>query len=236
MSNANTNHDPSEIEKFNQLAEEWWDEKGSMQALHAINPLRMQFIQQQVDLKGKEIVDVGCGAGILTESLAKAGAHVTGIDLAQKNIEVAKQHAAKQGLSISYEYLSVEALASTHANRFDVITCMEMLEHVPDPASIVAACSRLLKPEGHLFFSTINRNLKSFLFAIVGAEYLLQLIPKGTHHYDKFIKPSELNRFARQAELVCHDLTGIHYNPLSKTYSLKAGVEVNYLTHYRPAS
>lgn len=236
MSPTQHNLDLAEIQKFNALAKDWWDKSGSMRALHDINPLRLSFIQQHANLADKNILDIGCGAGILSESLSKAGANfVLGIDLAHESIAVATQHAKNQNLNIDYQTISVEALAKTHNQSFDVITCMELLEHVPNPESIIASCSQLLKPGGQIFFSTINRNPKSFLMAIVGAEYALRLIPKGTHHYKKFIKPSELDKWARKSSLHSKHITGMHYNPISKEYSLGGNVDVNYLVHYEKA-
>lgn len=233
MSFIQKNVDSTEIHKFNAQAQEWWDTHGSMKALHAINPLRLQFIQQYTPLSQKHVLDIGCGGGILTESLAKAGAITTGIDLAENSITAAQQHAREAKLNITYQCITAEEIAKTHAESFDIVTCMELLEHVPDPSSIIQACSKLLKPEGHAFFSTINRNSKSFLFGILGAEYLLKLIPKGTHHYAKFIRPFELDQWARQANLKCQNMTGIHYNPFNKKFSLKDNIDVNYLVHYQ---
>ncbi len=189
-----------EVNKFNDLAAKWWDIQGPFKPLHALNPLRLQFIQEQLDLTGKQVLDVGCGGGILTESLAKAGAHATGIDLAPDVINIASEHAKAQGLTIDYQCIAIESFAAQHAQRFDVITCMELLEHVPDPMHIIHSCAQLLKPNGLLFLSTLNRNLKSFLMAIIGAEYILNLVPKGTHEYAKFITPAELSRLLREQD------------------------------------
>jgi 2-polyprenyl-6-hydroxyphenyl methylase/3-demethylubiquinone-9 3-methyltransferase len=223
----------TEINKFNVLAENWWDPQGPLKPLHAINPLRMKFIQEQIDLSGKRILDVGCGGGILTESLAKAGAHVNGLDLAVDAIHVAREHAKAQHLNIEYHCLPIETFAEQHAHTFDVITCMEMLEHVPEPALIIKACAQLLKPNGMIFLSTLNRNLKSFLMAIIGAEYLTHLVPKGTHEYAKFIKPSEMSRMLREAEFETEKISGISYNPLTQTFKLGSDCDVNYLLSAR---
>ena len=225
------NVDPKEIEKFSAHATSWWDLQGDMKPLHRINPLRMKFIAEQVELNGKKVLDIGCGGGILTESLAKTGAITSGLDLASESISVAKKHAQDNGLKINYINQSVEELAQSHPAQFDVICCMEMLEHVPDPHSIINSCSQLLKPGGHAFFSTLNRNLKSYLFAIVGAEYVLKLLPKGTHNYSKFIKPSELEAWCRHAQLEWHKTAGLSYNPLNQEYSLSRDIDVNYLAY-----
>lgn len=226
---THSNVDPSEIEHFTALAQQWWDTAGPMGPLHAINPLRLSFIQRFEQLSGQTVLDVGCGGGILTEALAQAGAQASGIDLAEDSIAVAQQHAQDNGLQIDYQICPVEQLAEQQPASFDSITCMEMLEHVPDPAAIVTACSQLLKPGGSLYLSTINRNPKSFALAIVGAEHILNLIPKGTHHYEKFIKPSELGRWCRQAGLTVGTVQGMTYNPINKTHKLSRDVDVNYL-------
>ncbi len=224
------NVDSAEIAKFEALASRWWDKEGEFKPLHEINPLRLGYIRSQVGfLAGKRILDVGCGGGILSESLAAEGAHVTGIDMGEAPLSVAKLHLLESQRDVKYERISVEELAAREPASFDVITCMEMLEHVPDPASVVRACSTLVKPGGHVFFSTINRNPKAFLLAIVGAEYVLNMLPKGTHEYAKFIRPSELAQWTREVGLKNNDLIGMHYNPLSKHYKLDAGVDVNYL-------
>ncbi len=226
----NTNVDQQEITKFAALAEQWWDPEGEFKPLHDINPLRLSFIQQHCQLTGKKILDVGCGGGILAESMARCGGHVTGIDMAENVLQAAKIHAEKEHLNIEYVCTTIESLADKQNAYYDVITCMELLEHVPDPNSIVAACSRLIKPQGALFFSTINRNFKSYLHAIIGAEYLLKLLPKGTHHYEKFIRPSELSRWLQGNNLQMQKLMGISYNPLTKHYYLNSNdVDVNYL-------
>jgi 2-polyprenyl-6-hydroxyphenyl methylase/3-demethylubiquinone-9 3-methyltransferase len=225
MSNA----DPIELEKFSQLAHKWWDPNSEFKPLHEINPLRLGYIDRIAGLADKTVLDVGCGGGILTESMAEMGALVTGIDLADKSLQVAKLHLLESGRKVEYRKVSVEELAAERPEHFDVVSCMEMLEHVPDPAAIVAACARLVKPNGHVFFSTLNRNPKSYLFAILGAEYVLNLLPRGTHDFAKFIKPSELAQWCRDADLNVSDITGMSYNPLDKTYSLGRDTGVNYL-------
>lgn len=225
----NANADPTELQKFNELAHRWWDPESEFKPLHQINPLRLDWIDQHAKLAGKEVLDVGCGGGILSESMAARGARVTGIDLSEKALGVARLHLFESSLQVDYHHASAEDFANAHPARFDVVTCMEMLEHVPDPASTVAACARLVKPGGQVFFSTINRNPRSYLFAIIGAEYILRLLPRGTHDYAKFIKPSELSRHARSAGLVPHELIGMHYNPFTQTYSLGRNTDVNYL-------
>lgn len=226
------NIDPAEIAKFSALAEEWWDPNGPMKPLHALNPLRLQYVQSHATLHEKNVLDMGCGGGILTESLAKAGAHTSGIDMSEAAIHAAKRHADAAQLSIHYEKIQIETFATLHPNAFDVITCMEMLEHVPDPTSIMQAASHLLKPDGIVFFSTINRNPTSFLSAIVGAEYVLNLLPKGTHDYKKFIKPSELTRAAEKNGLQLRGLTGITYHPFKNTFTMTDSVDVNYLAWF----
>ena len=227
------NVDMQEIEKFSLLASRWWDKEGEFKPLHEVNPLRCDFIAQHCDgLFGKRILDIGCGGGILAESMARHGANVTGIDMAADPLEVAKLHGLESGISVDYVQSTAEAFAQDHANSFDVVTCMEMLEHVPDPASVVAACAKLVKPGGQVFFSTLNRNLKSYLMAIVGAEYLLNIVPKGTHQHDKFIKPSELLGWIDTTPLKARHMTGLHLNPLSQQYFLSdKNVDVNYLLH-----
>ncbi len=223
------NVDPLEIDKFSQLAHRWWDPNSEFKPLHDINPLRLDYIEGYAGLAGKSVLDVGCGGGILSEGMAARGASVSGIDLSEKALKVAKLHLFESGLKVDYRLIPVEQLAEETPRRFDMITCMEMLEHVPDPASIVRSCARLVKPGGHVFFSTLNRNLKSYLFAVIGAEYLLKLLPRGTHEYGKFLKPSELARYCRDAGLDVGDLSGMSYSPLSKTYSLNTDPSVNYL-------
>jgi 2-polyprenyl-6-hydroxyphenyl methylase/3-demethylubiquinone-9 3-methyltransferase len=225
------NVDPAELQKFATLAHRWWDQNSEFKPLHEINPLRLDFIDQRAQLTGKRVLDVGCGGGILTESMVQRGADVTGIDLGEKALKVARLHSLESGIKVDYRLVSVEALATEEPESFDVVTCMEMLEHVPDPAAIISACSRLVKPGGHVFFSTINRNPKAYLFAVVGAEYVLNMLPKGTHEYEKFIKPSELSAYVRRSGLMVAGLKGMSYNPLSKRYWLDDDVSVNYLLH-----
>ena len=223
------NIDQREIDKFSEIASRWWDATSEFKPLHDINPLRLAYVQNNVEVEGKRLLDVGCGGGILSESLAGAGAHVTGIDLSKAALSVAALHAAEAGIDVDYQCISTEDYATHNAGVFDVITCMEMLEHVPDPAAIVAACSTLLKPGGTAFFSTLNRNNKSYAFAIVGAEYVLNLLPRGTHEWKRFIKPSELATWCRQSGLQIQDLAGLGYNPLSRVYSMTSDIKVNYL-------
>lgn len=223
------NADPLEIQKFSELAHRWWDPTSEFRPLHEINPLRLEWINARVPLAGKKICDVGCGGGILAESIAKKGATVTGIDLSEKALKVADLHSLESGIKVRYELISAEELAAREAEQYDVVTCMEMLEHVPDPAAIVQACAKLVKPSGHIFFSTLNRNPKSYLFAIIGAEYILGLLPRGTHDYAKFITPAELSSFTRTAGLEVQALKGMTYNPLTKIYSLNQDTSVNYL-------
>ena len=223
------NVDQSEIAKFSTLAHRWWDINSEFKPLHSINPLRLSWIKSMVDLNGKRVLDVGCGGGILAESLAQSGAETTGIDLSDKALKVAELHALESGVHVQYRAISTEALADIEPEQYDVVTCMEMLEHVPDPASVIQACSKLVKPGGYVFFSTLNRSLKSYLFAMIGAEYLLHLLPKGTHEYAKFIKPSELVSFTRQAGLETIGIKGLTFNPLTQIYALGDDVDVNYL-------
>ena len=227
----NVNADPAELQKFSALAAKWWDPTSEFKPLHEINPLRFAWIDGLAALAGKHVLDVGCGGGILAEAMAQKGAAVTGIDLAEKSLKVAELHRLESGVEVKYECISAEDLAARAPATFDVVTCMEMLEHVPDPASVVRACATLVKPGGHVFFSTINRNPKSYLFAVLGAEYILNLLPRGTHDYMKFIKPSELSRFCRAAGLEVRELTGMHYNPLTNRYWLERDTGVNYLMH-----
>jgi 2-polyprenyl-6-hydroxyphenyl methylase/3-demethylubiquinone-9 3-methyltransferase len=227
------NVDQSEIAKFSALAHRWWDPNSEFKPLHAINPLRLSWIKSFVNLEGKRAVDIGCGGGILAESLAQSGANTTGIDLSEKALKVAHLHALEVGANLTYRTISAEDLAKEQAGQYDVVTCMEMLEHVPDPASVVQACADLCKPGGTLFFSTLNRNPKSYLFAIIGAEYLLRLLPKGTHEYAKFIKPSELVAFTRAAGLEMLGMKGLSYNPITQVYSLGDDVDVNYMIAVR---
>jgi 2-polyprenyl-6-hydroxyphenyl methylase/3-demethylubiquinone-9 3-methyltransferase len=223
------NVDQGEIDKFSALAHRWWDPTSEFKPLHAINPLRLGWIESITNLEGKRVLDVGCGGGILAESLSKAGATVTGIDLSTKALKVAELHQLESSTTVRYRSISAEDLAKEEPQSYDVVTCMEMLEHVPDPASVVGACANLCKPGGHIFFSTLNRNPKSYLFAIIGAEYILQLLPKGTHQYEKFIKPSELAQFTRAAGLEVLQLKGMTYNPITQIYRLGSDTDVNYM-------
>lgn len=223
------NKDQAEIDKFSDLASRWWDKTSEFKPLHAINPLRLNWIKKHVDLNGKTVVDIGCGGGILAESLAQSGANTTGIDLSDKALKVADLHGLESGVSVKYQLISAEELAENAPKSFDLVTCMEMLEHVPDPLSVVKACSKLAKPGGVLFFSTLNRNPKAYLLAVLGAEYVLNLLPKGTHDFKKFIKPSELAGFLREAGLEMIDIAGMSFNPLTDTYSIGKDTDVNYL-------
>jgi 2-polyprenyl-6-hydroxyphenyl methylase/3-demethylubiquinone-9 3-methyltransferase len=230
------NADPVELEKFSQLAHKWWDPNSEFKPLHAINPLRLNYIDRHAALAGKTVLDVGCGGGILAESMAGLNAKVSGIDLADKSLKVAQLHLLESGKQVDYRKIAVEALAAEQPGHYDVVTCLEMLEHVPDPGSVIAACATLVKPGGWVFFSTLNRNPKSYLFAILGAEYVLNMLPRGTHDYAKFIKPSELAQSCRNAGLNVIDLTGMSYNPLSKVYSLGHDTDVNYMIACRKDS
>jgi 2-polyprenyl-6-hydroxyphenyl methylase/3-demethylubiquinone-9 3-methyltransferase len=231
-----SNSDQAELDKFSQLAHRWWDTNSEFKALHDINPLRLQWISDLAGgLQNKRVVDVGCGGGILSESMARSGARVTGIDLAEKPLKVAKLHKLETGVDVDYRLIAAEELAAAEPESFDVVTCMEMLEHVPDPVSVMTACARMVKPGGWVFFSTLNRNPKSYLFAIVGAEYVLNMLPKGTHDWARFIKPHELAAYARQAGLDSVELMGMTYNPISKTYRLERNTDVNYLLACRRA-
>ena len=227
--NPKPNADPAELAKFSELAHRWWDPASEFRPLHEINPLRLAWIEGQLPLEGKSVLDVGCGGGILAEAMARKGAAVTGIDLAEKALKVAQLHLLESRLAVRYELASAEQYANMHAAEFDALTCMELLEHVPEPASTVAACAALVKPGGRVFFSTINRNLKAYLLAVIGAEYLLRLLPRGTHDYARFVKPSELTRWCRAARLRPLELTGMSFNPVTQRYRLGADCDVNYL-------
>jgi 2-polyprenyl-6-hydroxyphenyl methylase / 3-demethylubiquinone-9 3-methyltransferase len=233
MNTARNNVDQAEVAKFDALASRWWDPDGEFRSLHEINPLRLDWIRQHVQLSGADVVDIGCGGGILAESMAAAKATVTGIDMADGALAVARLHLHESKADVEYRQATAEELAAEEAGSFDVVTCLEMLEHVPDPAQVIQSCAELVKPAGHVFFSTINRNPKSFAFAIVGAEYILKLLPAGTHEYEKFIRPSELESWARHAGLSLQDSIGMHYNPLTKEYSLGENLDVNYLMYFR---
>lgn len=228
---TNQNVDPAEIAKFSELASRWWDPHSEFKPLHQINPLRLAYIERQGKVAGLDVIDVGCGGGILAEAMAVKGATITGIDLGEKALSVAKLHALESEQEIDYQLISAEEMAEQQAEQYDVVTCLEMLEHVPDPASIVMACAKLVKPGGRVYFSTLNRNPKAYAMAVIGAEYVLKLLPKGTHQYEKFIKPSELNAYAEAAGLQMHDLIGLHYNPLFKSYKIGPGVDVNYMAY-----
>lgn len=235
MSNS-TNVDLNEIKKFEDIASRWWDTEGEFKPLHQINPLRLNYVLDKSEgLFGKSVIDIGCGGGILAESMAKQGANVTGLDMGKEPLEVAKLHALESGVDVNYIQTTVEQhvinIKQNKAKHYDVVTCMEMLEHVPDPLSVIRSCAQLVKPGGHVFFSTLNRNLKSYLFAIVGAEYLLDMVPKGTHQHDKFIRPSELLSMLDKTELIEKGITGLRYNPLFDSYSLGSNVEINYIVH-----
>lgn len=227
-----SNVDPTEIAKFEQLASRWWDKGGEFKPLHEINPLRANYIDGHASVAGKKLLDVGCGGGILAEAMAQRGAEVTGIDMGQAPLNVAKLHALESGVEVNYRHITAEDLAEEMPGSFDIVTCLEMLEHVPDPSSVIRACAKLVKPGGYLFFSTINRTAKGWLFAVVGAEYILRLLPKGTHEYSKFIRPSEMGTWLRDADLELRNITGMTYNPVTRTYKLNArDVDVNYLMY-----
>ena len=234
MTQPSVNADPNELAKFGELAHRWWDPQGEFRPLHQINPLRLAWIDRQARLAGKTVLDVGCGGGILAEAMAHAGARVKGIDLAEKPLKVAQLHLFESGLTVDYEAVSPEALAEREPGHYDVVTCMEVLEHVPDPASTVRACAALAKPDGAVFFATINRNPKSYLLAVIGAEYVLRLLPKGTHDYARFIRPSELGHWCRDAGLEVASLVGMTYNPLTRVFALGRDTDVNYMVHARP--
>ncbi len=226
---SENNIDADEIAKFAKLSNEWWDKEGSLRTLHDLNPIRLQFIQNHIDLKDKTVLDVGCGGGILSEAMARVGAQVTGIDMDEAGISIAKNHAKIESLTIDYRHQTVESLAKMHPHHFDVITCMEMLEHVPSPAEIIDACAKLLKPNGKLFVSTLNRHPKAYALAILGAEYVLKLLPRGTHDYNKFIKPAELVQWARDVGLSVEEMKGVSYHPFTRKCALVDDVKVNYL-------
>ena len=236
MTSTSNNFDPDEIAKFEQLAYRWWDKDSEFKPLHDINPLRLNFINERAPLTGKKVLDVGCGGGILSESMAAKGAQVKGIDLGKTPLSVAQLHAKEGAYDISYEMISAEDIAQRDAQNYDIVTCLEMLEHVPDPESIVSSCAKLVKPGGHVFFSTINKNPKAYLFAVIGAEYVLNLLPKGTHEYSKFIRPSELEQWCRRHKLSAKDITGMSYNPITQRYWLGNDVSVNYLLHCQKPS
>lgn len=232
--NTSTNVDPAEIAKFETLASRWWDKNGEFKPLHEINPLRSNYIDQRSPVAGKNLLDVGCGGGILCEAMAQRGATVNGIDMGEAPLSVAELHQLESGVTVNYRQITAEDLAAQEAGQYDIVTCLEMLEHVPDPGSVIKACAALVRPGGDLYFSTINRNPKSYLFSIIGAEYILRLLPKGTHDYDKFIKPSELGHWIREAGLQLQHITGMTYNPITKKYRLNEDdVAVNYLVHTR---
>lgn len=228
-----SNVDPSEIKKFEDLASRWWDPESEFAPLHAINPLRTEYINLHSPVKGLKVLDVGCGGGLISEAMAKFGGEVTGIDMGEAPLSVAQLHLLESGLDVEYTKITAEELAEQRPEHYDIVTCLEMLEHVPEPASVIDACARLVKPDGDVYFSTINRNPKAWLFAIVGAEYILNLLPRGTHEYDKLIKPSELSEFARNSGLELQRMIGLHYNPFTKAYKLAPGVDVNYMIHTR---
>ncbi len=230
-SNAATNVDPNEIKKFEDLASRWWDPESEFRPLHAINPLRTEFINLHSPVKGLKLLDVGCGGGLISEAMSAFGANVTGIDMGEAPLSVAKLHLLESGESVEYLKITAEELAEQRPERYDVVTCLEMLEHVPNPSLVVDACAKMVKPGGDVYFSTINRNAKAWLFAIVGAEYILNLLPRGTHEYEKLIKPSELSDYARAAGLELQSMIGLHYNPFTKGYKLAPGVDVNYMIH-----
>ena len=232
MNGAAHNIDPAEVNKFDELASRWWDPNSEFKPLHDINPLRIDYIRERAQLKDQKVIDVGCGGGLLSEGMAQLGAQVTGIDMGEAPLTVARLHQHETGVQVDYQHSTAEQMAEQNAQTYDVCTCLEMLEHVPDPASVIEACAKLVKPGGQLFFSTINRNPKSYLFAIIGAEYVLRMLPKGTHDFRKFIRPSELERWARSAGLVLKELTGMSFNPLTQQYKLDTDVDVNYLAWF----
>jgi 2-polyprenyl-6-hydroxyphenyl methylase/3-demethylubiquinone-9 3-methyltransferase len=232
MTIAQQNVDAAEVAKFDALAARWWDPDGEFRPLHEINPLRLDWIRRYADLDDRKVLDIGCGGGILAEAMAAAGATVTGLDMAEKPLAVARLHQIESGLDVDYQQGTAEDLASKEAGQYDVVTCLEMLEHVPEPSQVIASACQLVRPGGDVFFSTINRTPKSFMFAIVGAEYVLKMLPAGTHEYQKFIRPSELESWARDAGLQHRSSIGMHYNPLTREYTLGPGLNVNYLMHF----
>ena len=227
------NIDHAEVNKFEQLASRWWDPQGEFKPLHDINPLRLNYIDDRAPLANQHVVDIGCGGGILSESMAARGAKVLGIDAGRGPINVARLHALESGVELDYQQITAEQLAAERPEAFDIVTCMELLEHVPDPASLIRACAQLVKPGGHVFFSTINRTPQAYALAVIGAEYIMRLLPKGTHDYRKFIRPAELDRWVRAADLHTEDLSGMSYNPLTRTFSLGRNIQINYLCHTR---
>lgn len=228
------NVDPDEIAKFEAMSMRWWDENGEFKPLHDMNPTRLAYIEKKAGgLAGKKVLDVGCGGGILSESMALSGADVTGIDMGEANLSIAKMHLYESGAKVDYQFCTVEEMAEKHPGQYDVITCLEMLEHVPDPASIIRACRKLIKENGDIILSTVNRNAKAYAFAILGAEYIMKLLPQGTHNYEKFIRPSELDEMIRQADLTSMDITGVDYNPFKRTCSLSKNVDINYIFHVK---
>lgn len=233
MTQIQDNVNPNEVKKFSAMASKWWDPEGDFKTLHQINPLRLNLVNKTVSLSGKDVLDVGCGGGILSESMALKGANVTGVDLGKALLEVADLHGLDKGVSVNYQHISVEDLADKKPGQFDCVTCMELLEHVPDPVSIINACSALVKPDGYVFLSTLNRNPKSYLLSIIGAEYILGMLPKGTHDYSSFIKPSELALWARQAGLVLQESRGIEYNPFTQSFSMTNDISVNYISIFK---
>ncbi len=235
MTTATHNVDANEIEKFERLASRWWDPNSEFKPLHDINPLRLDYLDRLAPLQGRQVIDIGCGGGLLTEGMAKRGANVIGIDMGKAPLTIARLHQHESGLDIDYRQTTAEQMAAEQGGSFDTVTCLEMLEHVPDPAGVIAACAQLIKDDGHVFLSTINRNPKAYLFAVVGAEYLLRLLPKGTHDYTKFIRPSEMEGWARDCGLRLVDLAGMSYNPLTREYKLGSDVSVNYLACFRKA-
>ena len=235
MTETTDNVDQDEIHKFEKLAGRWWDPNSEFKPLHDINPLRLDYIDRLAPLNGKRVIDVGCGGGLLTEGMASRGAEVTGIDMGKAPLSVARLHRHESGLDIDYQQATAEQMVDTHSGSFDIVTCLEMLEHVPDPGAVIAACARLIRDDGSIFLSTINRNPKAYLFAVVGAEYLLRLLPRGTHDYSRFIRPSEMEGWTRASDLQLVDLTGMSYNPLTREYRLGTDVSVNYLACFRKA-